>query len=89
MSLRKVEFPDFLQDALTRITRSGWKEVVMTSADAELKLEWTLAMWLSQFCCAVLSRCAAGVHSSVYCALQEVSAQAPANFGDACPRPLL
>ena len=66
LGLRKVELPNLLQDALTRINRAGWKKPVLVSTDAELLLEWTLAGWFAQFCCEVVMRCAAGVHPAVY-----------------------
>ena len=75
LGLRKVELPNLLQDALTRINRAGWKKPVLVSTDAELLLEWTLAGWFAQFCCEVVMRCAAGVHPAVYCALEETSEQ--------------
>ena len=50
LGLRKVELPNLLQDALTRINRAGWKKPVLVSTDAELLLEWTLAVWFAQFC---------------------------------------
>ena len=85
LGLRKVELPDLLQDALARMIRAGQKVPTLTSinADAELKrewtlqlkLEWTLTVWFSQFCCEIVSRCAAGVHPSVYWALEAVSSQ--------------
>jgi hypothetical protein len=70
LGLRKFALPDLLQDALARITRSGWKEDILVSTDAELRLERTLAMWFSQFCCEIIMRCAAGVHPAVYGALE-------------------
>ena len=75
LGLRKLELPDLMQDALTRMTRAGQKVPTMVSIDVELKLEWTLAVWFSQFCCDVILRCAAGVHPSVYCALGAVGTQ--------------
>ena len=53
LGLRKLELPDLMQDALARMTRAGQKVPTMVSIDVELKLEWTLAVWFSQFCCVV------------------------------------
>ena len=57
LGLRKCDLTDVQREALARLTRANWEE----EGGPEQWVERHFAAWFCSLCCAVVTRCAAGV----------------------------